>query len=155
MNIDLKCGSMKLLSIWEPWATLMAIGEKKIETRSWSTAYRGWVAIHASKGGLCKRDLCAVYSKEPFYSTLMHRNPKLGFGCIIAVGYLDSCHRTEDAHIVHGGKEHAFGNYAPGRFAWRFLRMKQLETPIPFKAAQGLINVPIQTMEQICHQWNP
>lgn len=41
---------MKALSLTQPWATLVAIGAKKIETRSWSTSYRGPVAIHASKG---------------------------------------------------------------------------------------------------------
>lgn len=40
---------MKLISLWEPWASLMAIGAKKIETRSWATSYRGWLAIHAAK----------------------------------------------------------------------------------------------------------
>jgi activating signal cointegrator 1 len=38
------------LSLAQPWATLVAIGAKRIETRSWFTRYRGWVAIHAAKG---------------------------------------------------------------------------------------------------------
>ena len=38
---------IKLISLWEPWATLMAIGAKRIETRSWRTPYRGWLAIQA------------------------------------------------------------------------------------------------------------
>lgn len=29
------------ISLWQPWATLMAIGAKTIETRSWSTRHRG------------------------------------------------------------------------------------------------------------------
>lgn len=40
---------MKALTVTEPWATLIAIGAKRIETRSWPTDYRGPVAIHASK----------------------------------------------------------------------------------------------------------
>src|SRR6266446_8164646 len=32
----------------QPWATLIALGAKRIETRSWSTSYRGPLAIHAS-----------------------------------------------------------------------------------------------------------
>lgn len=40
---------MKALSLTQPWASLVAIGAKRIETRSWSTSYRGLVAIHASK----------------------------------------------------------------------------------------------------------
>lgn len=39
---------MKALTLWQPWASLMALGVKWIETRSWSTSYRGWLAIHAA-----------------------------------------------------------------------------------------------------------
>lgn len=39
---------MKALSLWQPWASLMAFGEKKIETRCWSTKFRGEMAIHAT-----------------------------------------------------------------------------------------------------------
>lgn len=40
---------MKALSLWNPWASLMAVVAKKIETRSWPTSYRGATAIHAAK----------------------------------------------------------------------------------------------------------
>lgn len=40
---------MQALSLWQPWATLIAIGAKTIETRSWGTRYRGRIAIHAAK----------------------------------------------------------------------------------------------------------
>jgi hypothetical protein len=64
---------VKALSLTQPFATLVATGEKKIETRSWSTSYRGPIAIHAAKGlssiggmgGLI--DLCTT---EPFRSVL-------------------------------------------------------------------------------------
>ncbi len=38
---------MRVLTLRQPWATLVAIGAKRIETRSWSTAYRGRILIHA------------------------------------------------------------------------------------------------------------
>ncbi len=38
---------MKALSLWQPWASLIALGVKTIETRSWATNYRGPLAIHA------------------------------------------------------------------------------------------------------------
>jgi len=34
----------------QPWATLVAFGAKRVETRSWSTSHRGPLAIHAAKG---------------------------------------------------------------------------------------------------------
>ena len=39
---------MKTLSIRQPWASLIAFGEKTIEVRSWSTSFRGRLLIHAS-----------------------------------------------------------------------------------------------------------
>lgn len=40
---------MKAITIRQPWASLIAFGDKIYETRSWSTKYRGPVAIHAGK----------------------------------------------------------------------------------------------------------
>jgi hypothetical protein len=40
---------MKAITLHQPWATLVAIEQKKIETRSWPTSYRGPLAIHAAK----------------------------------------------------------------------------------------------------------
>jgi hypothetical protein len=47
------------ISLWQPWATLVAIGAKRIETRGWSPWYRGALVIHASKRfAVPERDLC-------------------------------------------------------------------------------------------------
>ena len=39
---------MKAITIWQPWASLIACGVKKYETRSWATKYRGPIAIHSA-----------------------------------------------------------------------------------------------------------
>ena len=39
---------MKAITIWQPWASLLACGGKRFETRSWATSYRGPIAIHAA-----------------------------------------------------------------------------------------------------------
>ena len=41
---------MKAITLTQPWATLVAIGAKRIETRSWATKYRGPLLIHAAAG---------------------------------------------------------------------------------------------------------
>ena len=41
---------MKVLSIKEPWASLIINGYKEYEFRSWKTKYRGKILIHTSKG---------------------------------------------------------------------------------------------------------
>lgn len=40
---------MKAITLWQPWASLLACGAKGYETRSWATSYRGQIAIHAAK----------------------------------------------------------------------------------------------------------
>jgi hypothetical protein len=39
---------MKILSIRQPWAALIVAGLKDIENRTWRTAHRGPLLIHAS-----------------------------------------------------------------------------------------------------------
>ena len=41
---------MKVLTIKQPWATLIMQGNKRFEFRSWQTKYRGDLLIHAGKG---------------------------------------------------------------------------------------------------------
>lgn len=41
---------MKVLTIKQPWATLIMQGNKRFEFRSWKTKYRGDLLIHAGKG---------------------------------------------------------------------------------------------------------
>lgn len=41
---------MKALTISQPYASLIARGEKFVENRRWPTPYRGPLAIHAGKG---------------------------------------------------------------------------------------------------------
>ena len=41
---------MKVLTIKQPWATLIMQGDKRFEFRSWETKYRGDLLIHAGKG---------------------------------------------------------------------------------------------------------
>jgi hypothetical protein len=40
---------MKALSLWQPWAHLVASGAKRIENRPWQTRFRGRFLIHAAK----------------------------------------------------------------------------------------------------------
>lgn len=71
---------MKALTLTQPWATLVAIGAKKIETRSWKTDYRGPLAIHAAqgfgKGG--KFEFLATCAEDPFKAVLYPYFQSLG-----------------------------------------------------------------------------
>src|SRR5690242_8554312 len=43
------CSTIKAISLWQPWASLMAIEAKRNETRGKPWKYQGDVAIHAAK----------------------------------------------------------------------------------------------------------
>lgn len=65
---------MKAITLTQPYATLVALGAKAIETRGWALSYRGPLAIHAGKnlgpvGG--KAGLGALVASEPFFTTLV------------------------------------------------------------------------------------
>ena len=68
---------MKVLSLTEPYATLIKTGVKKIETRSWKTSYRGKLYIHASSTKIPKE-----YKNNKELMNLVYIN-ELNFGNII------------------------------------------------------------------------
>ncbi len=64
---------MKAITLTQPYASLVALGAKRIETRSWPTKYRGPLAIHAGAGlgpvgG--KAGLRALVERQPFNRVL-------------------------------------------------------------------------------------
>jgi activating signal cointegrator 1 len=138
---------MKALTLTQPWATLVAIGAKKIETRSWFTRYKGVLAIHAALGlnDLTEADLESYFTREPFASHLKAacytKAIHLPRGAVVAIGFLDHCEEIT-ARNTPKNPELAFGNYTPGRYAW-FLEAMQKVQPVAVRGAQGL------------WQWNP
>jgi hypothetical protein len=156
---------VKALTLTQPWATLVAIGAKRIETRGWRTSYRGELAIHAAKG--FPKD-ALKFSLQPVCYNQMQRTARLemsrkGWGAyplgyVLATCRLQACISTDtlfevdslltnDPEAVTGRYvselEHAFGNFSPGRFAWFLTDIKLLPEPIPAKGSLSL------------WEWNP
>lgn len=115
---------MKTITLTQPWATLVAIGAKQIETRSWQTSYRGPLAIHAAKGfPVWARELCIT---APFWEALSDLSPTdfgvpvekwkqempalwecLPTGCIVAVCDMVDCIPTERVLVSHSLEQSA------------------------------------------------
>lgn len=141
---------MKCISLWQPWASLVALGVKRFETRSWETMHQGPIAIHAAKKW--NRELAEICLTQPFFGALSavceHRalyrtGHALPFGAVVATARLSRCIRitSENAAQVDP-MERAFGDYAPGRFMWVLDDVRALATPIPFKGAQSVFEIP-------------
>lgn len=142
---------MKALTIRQPWATLIALGEKKIETRSWKTIYRGSILIHAGKS--IDKKSCL---REPIKSTLKNHGyteKNLPTGVIIAKCQLIDCIKIKDwvadtslkvikATLENAkaimGNELEFGDFTPSRYAWILDNVELLKDPIPAKGKLSL-----------------
>lgn len=151
-------GTVKGMSLTQPWASLVSAGAKSIETRFWSTHYRGWLAIHAAKGypGWARE----LAREQPFARHL--RGAELPTGVVVALAMLVDVGPTGRDELgapvapflpAEGSEEYAFGDYTPGRHMWRLGTVYALEEPIPAKGALGLWRVPDPVLEVLRDAW--
>lgn len=158
---------MKCLSLWQPWASLLVCGLKRIETRSWTIRHRGPLLIHAAKHW--EPDLRRMCRTEPFQSALLEagyrevgdRDWDFPFGAIVGSVNVVECFPTERIttkqitwaindpvvfegnQLIIGNKERAFGDYREGRYAFLTNNPVRFDEPIPFKGMQGLFSVDV------------
>lgn len=138
----------------------MAVGAKLVETRHWSTRYRGLVLIHAAMR-LDRTELSMLEERPEWIAALRPAYPTgsladvLPFGKLVAVGRLVDCFPTERlaaptlyTQRTHPGEptyphwtESDMGNFARGRFGWVFEDLEPIPT-MPWKGAQGLFDIP-------------
>lgn len=136
---------MKALTLRQPWATLVAIGAKKIETRSWKTNYRGPLAIHASKrfpksarehsyqtAGLSPWHILNVLTEAGYDPHL------LPTGVVVATCILARVVCIEGGFRLPKEPELSFGDYTQGRWAWFLRDVSRLPEPVPATGHLGL-----------------
>ncbi len=127
---------MKVLTIKNPWATLIIDGYKEYEFRSWKTNYRGKILIHAGKS--IEKDALKRF-----------KNFDLDYinGAIIGEADLTDCILVDDEldkklvqlnSVVYGKNNH-LGNYV-----WKLENIKKYDKPIFIKGKLGLWNYEVQ-----------
>ena len=145
---------MKAISLWQPWASLVAVKAKQIETRSWATSYRGQLAIHAARRPMDEDGLALLESLPGFVLTLMFHGRKvdlspgaLPLGAVVATGRLVSCQAMgettpEVLRFIERRRldeiEVRAGHYASGRFAWFLRDVQVVEPACAARGRQGL-----------------
>ena len=152
---------MKALSLIQPYATLILLGYKQYETRSWSTKHRGTLAIHASAGKkawarkVCQEDMHIrqILSAHDLTFDTLPRAALLGI-CqvnhmlkICAPGAAEAEHEIEASNLRP--VEVACGDYTPGRWAWALDKVLELPEPISQKGALSIWEVPTEVEEAI------
>lgn len=145
---------MKVLTLWQPWATLVVMGAKMVETRSFNTKFSGEVLIHSSSKPADPEIL-----KQPFFSDILAGKP-LPLGMIIGKVTLDGTFKTDDSNFYfyesdryfgnfrtqkaaekawgrNVKREMAFGDYSPGRYGWELFEPVEFTNHTPFKGGVG------------------
>ena len=123
---------MKVLTIKEPWATLIIEGYKKYEFRSWKTNYRGKILIHA--GMSLEKDMLERFKD---YNLNCIKGAIIGEAEIVDCILVDEKFNEELRKIdpvVYGKSNHV------EKYAWKLENIVKYDNPIYIKGKLGLWN---------------
>jgi hypothetical protein len=126
---------MKALTLWQPWASLIADLRKPIETRPRPWYYNGYVAIHA--GLHVDRAACLQFGYDP---------DTIPRGAVVAVARKYGC--LTFPHPC--APPDAYGDFTAGRYGYLLQQVHKLDQPIPAKGRQGFWNWPIDSLPLVC-----
>jgi hypothetical protein len=126
---------MKALTVLQPYAELIADGEKTVENRSWPTNHRGLLLIHAGKSK-------AFVGQDTPLPTLPR---KMDYGAIVAICELVDCvHYTPGRGGVKPPSDYRWLEtyvYAEGSQCWILDNIRRLPHVVPCNGQQGLWEV--------------
>lgn len=126
---------LKVLTLKQPWATLVAEGIKKYEFRSWKTNYRGKVLIHAG-AGIDKKEM----------ENFKNLNLKFPSKRILAEVELEDCLELNDElnKKIIAEKNIAYGSKYRTGYAWKLTNSKKINYDKEIKGQLGLWNIDIK-----------
>jgi hypothetical protein len=139
----------RAISLHQPWASLVALGIKKYETRSWTTEYRGKLLICSTKKvykpniDLINRifDLTKIGTFNRTRLDFLGKNTKytefLPLGRVLCVVDLVDCSKIGSQSDV-SELEQLCDDWQAGRYAWKLSNHITLPRPIPIKGKHGL-----------------
>lgn len=128
---------LPILSLWEPWASLIVVGLKRHETRHWpapQSVVGKRIAIHAAKARAGFADAPHRLCDFAFGAGWERSRP---LGCVVAVATLSSIHRTSGLAPTLNQSDLMSGNYDVGRFAYRLDDVRPLREALPLIGRQG------------------
>lgn len=137
---------IRCVSLWQPWASLIAIGEKTVETRAWAAPQSiigTRIGIHAAKTlkgmeiAKGNADLWHECVARMFFEIPIDEDEPclLPFGSIVATAVVEACMPVE--RLIPD----VFGDYSPGRYGWVLSGIERLAVPVPAKGRQGIFTV--------------
>ena len=127
---------MKVLTVREPWASLIVNGYKKYEFRSWKTNYRGKILIHAG-----------INIEKNMLDRFKDYNLDYTKGAIIGEAEIVDCILVNDKFsnelknidaLVYGNSNHT------ETYAWKLENIIKYDKVIPVKGKLGLWNYDME-----------
>jgi hypothetical protein len=138
MTVAILPHSLVALSIKQPWAELILLGRKRIEVRSWSTDFRGLLALHTGK--------------KPTVEALA-RFPEIDasyLGGFVGVAELVNVERFTQVSWSRLRSEHMVPGPMPGEaFAWFLRNAQRLSRSISANGSLGLFPVPAEVRQSM------
>lgn len=95
---------MKAITLWQPWASLVALRYKHYETRSWATTHRAPLAIHAAKRPPTEDEFNVIMELDAYLPRgvdLSVAIAGLPLGVIVATCNLHDCTRMDPEQIAN------------------------------------------------------
>jgi hypothetical protein len=122
---------IKALSFRQPWASLILEGRKTLDLRTWSTQYRGPLAIYASLE--VEMEACQTNGLDP---------QTLSTGVVIGIVDLVDILPLDDAAYTLRLSEHLAGRpYRQGLYGWVLKNPRVLEKPLVVKGRLNLFEI--------------
>ena len=130
---------MWAITLWQPWASMIADGMKTIETRGWAPPGKVMgqrIAIHAGRKMVVPEARLWGLENEPT-------------GCIVATARLVCAHKVLKPPVAKGvwvslAHDHGntipvdrFGDFGEGRWLWMLADVEKLPEPVPIKGGQA------------------
>lgn len=129
---------MKVLTLKQPWATLVAEGIKKYEFRTWKTNYRGKVLIHAG-AGVEKKELARFKDLNLEYPSKR----------IIGEAEIEDCLELDDnlnKKIINENNI-AYGSKYRTGYAWKLKNVKKINIDKEINGKLGLWNIDLEDLD--------
>ncbi len=138
--------SLKAISLWQPWASLIPLGLKHYETRSWKTKYRGKLLICSTAKStnaqyqqylkICNEVELPTWDETNFPHGQAHALCEL----------VDCIEMTPEFIAQQSQTEILCGDWQVGRYAWKLENIQPITEPFAVKGKQGLFNIPLTTI---------
>lgn len=149
---------MKIMTVSQPYAQLLAAGKKHDETRSWPTDYRGEILIYAT---MKEPKISRVAMKSALRSLrcrkLYNRFVNFPTKAIIGTAVLTDCKLIDQAYHDFTEwlcpEEYLYGDFTIGGYAWRLEKPRLFKNPIPASGRLGLGDFGEDV--QICRRVRP